>query len=109
MADPVWLLLMFDLPVLTKEQRRGATRYRKMLLDLGFNQVQLSVYAKYMLNGSGVRGILPWVKESVPAQGEVRMLRLTDDQWASTYRYYGPKLIEPEGKPQQLGLFVDVE
>lgn len=109
MADPVWLLLMFDLPVLTKTQRREATRYRKMLLDLGFSQVQLSVYSKYLLNASGVRGLLPWLKGNVPPEGEVRVLRLTDEQWAATYRYYGPTQIPVEGKPEQLGLFMEVE
>ncbi len=107
MADPVWLLLMFDLPVMTKEQRRLATSYRKMLLDLGFNQVQLSIYSKYLVNASGVRSILPWVKTNVPTHGEVRMLRLTDEQWAATYRFYGPAQIDVEGKPEQLGLFTD--
>ena len=98
---------MFDLPVKSKEQRRLATTYRKMLLDLGFNQVQLSVYAKYLVNASGARSILPWVKTNVPARGEVRMLRLTDEQWAATYRFYGPAQVDVEGKPEQLGLFSD--
>lgn len=106
MADPVWLLVMFDLPVLTKVQRKRANAYRKMLLDLGFNQVQLSVYSKYLVNASGVRGVLPWVKGNVPPDGEVRMLKLTDEQWAATYRYYGTREMPVETKPEQLGLFV---
>lgn len=106
MADPVWLLVMFDLPVLTKVQRKRANGYRKMLLDLGFNQVQLSVYSKYLVNASGVRGVLPSVKGNVPPDGEVRMLKLTDEQWAATYRYYGPREMPVEAKPEQLGLFV---
>ena len=73
---------MFDLPVKTKQQRREATQYRKLLLDLGFSQVQLSVYSKYLVNASGVRGILPWLKGRVPPRGEVRVLRLTDEQRA---------------------------
>lgn len=107
MADPVWLLVMFDLPVLTKTQRREATRYRKMLLDLGFSMVQLSVYSKYMVNSTGVRSLLPQVKGGIPPNGEVRMLRLTDEQWASTYRFYGPKQLMMESVPEQLGLVFD--
>lgn len=108
MADPVWVLLMFDLPVGTKEQRRRATKYRKTLLDLGFSQVQLSVYSKYLVNASGLRGLIPWVRDGIPPDGEVRMLRLTDEQWAATYRYYGPAQISVEAKPEQLGLFLPV-
>jgi CRISPR-associated protein Cas2 len=106
MADPVWLLLMFDLPVLTKEHRRRATQYRKMILDLGFSQVQLSVYSKYLVNASGVRSLLSPIRDLVPPQGDVRMLKLTDEQWASTYRYFGAQQVPIEGKPEQLGLFI---
>ena len=83
MADPVWVLVMFDLPVATKEQRKGATRYRKLLLDDGFSMVQFSIYSKYLVNASGLRAILPWVKFNVPPGGAVRILRLTDEQWAA--------------------------
>jgi CRISPR-associated protein Cas2 len=96
---------MFDLPVVTKEQRRDAGHYRNLLLDFGFSQIQLSVYAKYVINATGVRRILPAVKGAIPSGGEVRLLRLTDEQWASTYRYEGPKQLEPEPIPSQLSLF----
>ena len=109
MADPVWVLVMFDLPVATKEQRKGATRYRKLLLDDGFSMVQFSIYSKYLVNASGLRAMLPWIKLNVPVGGAVRMLRLTDEQWASTYRYYGPIEIPPEGKPQQLAIAYEIE
>ena len=105
MADPVWLLLMFDLPVKTKEQRRLASRYRTTLLDLGFNQIQLSVYAKYVINASGIRGVLIPIRNSIPPQGAVRMIKLTDDQWAGSYRFYGAQEVEVEETPTQLGLF----
>jgi len=32
----MWVLLMFDLPVVTKDQRKEATKFRLYLLDLGF-------------------------------------------------------------------------
>ena len=99
MADPVWLMVMFDLPVKTKEQRRGANRYRNMLYDQGFSQVQFSVYAKYLINASGVRSLLPRLRQAIPVNGEVRVLRLTDEQWSSTYRYFGDREVSPEERP----------
>ena len=109
MADPVWLLVMYDLPVKTKPQRRDATRYRHLLLDFGFIGIQYSVYCKYLVNATGVRSMLPDLKRSIPPSGEVRILRLTDEQWASTYRFYGPTEVEIEGRPTQLVLFVDAD
>ena len=108
MADPVWVMVMFDLPVVTKNQRKMATRYRKSLLDLGFSMVQLSVYAKYVVNATGLRSMLPAIRGEIPPDGEVRVLRLTDEQWAATYRYYGQSEITTEAKPQQLGLALDL-
>jgi len=96
---------MFDLPVVTKRQRRAATTYRKNLLRLGFTQVQLSVYAKYVINGSGVRPLLPTIRRQVPPDGAVRMLRITDEQWATMDRYYGQEAVRPEPPPSQLALF----
>ncbi|HCX96883.1 MAG TPA: CRISPR-associated endonuclease Cas2, partial [Spirochaetaceae bacterium] len=70
----VWLLAMFDLPVSTREQRRAATRFRKMLLERGFLMMQFSVYARYCASEESsnihrkyVRGALPAgaVKEDV--------------------------------------------
>ena len=52
MAEPMWLLVMFDLPVKTKGQRKLANGYRHSLLDMGFDRLQLSVYCKYYMNGN---------------------------------------------------------
>ena len=43
----MWLLVMFDLPVGTKEQMRTATRFREYLLDEGFEMAQFSIYARF--------------------------------------------------------------
>lgn len=106
MADPVWALVMFDLPVRTKVQRRMATQYRNMLLDNGFSPVQLSVYCKYMTNASGIRRLVKELKK-IPPNGRVQVLRLTDEQWASTMRFEGPREVKRGQVPSQLLLFSD--
>lgn len=107
MADRMWVMVMFDLPVQSAMQRRAANRYRLLLLDLGFSMAQLSVYVKYLVNATGLLPILPLLKRNTPQAGEVRILRLTDDQWASMYRYYGSEEVNVESKPTQLALFAD--
>jgi CRISPR-associated protein Cas2 len=37
----MWILVMFDLPVGTKPERRAATRFRNYLLDEGYEMSQL--------------------------------------------------------------------
>ncbi len=44
-----WLLVVFDLPVLSREQRQRATAFRKYLLDEGFVMVQWSVYTRALV------------------------------------------------------------
>jgi len=109
MADQMWVMVMFDLPTKSVSQRRAASRYRHLLLDMGFTMAQLSVYAKYLVNSTGLLPILPVLKKNVPAAGEVRVIRLTDEQWAGMYRYYGTVELGAESKPTQLALFTDEE
>lgn len=105
MADPVWLLVMFDLPVITAEQRRSANRYRNLLLDRGFSRVQLSVYSRYMINATAAIPVIHGLKGSVPDEGYVRILQLSDQQWSKGWRLFGPRYVPPEAPPEQIALF----
>lgn len=49
------MLLMFDLPTETAEDRKNYRRFRKFLLSEGFLMHQYSVYSKLLLNGSAKR------------------------------------------------------
>lgn len=39
----MWIFVMFDLPVDTKEHAREATKFREFLLDEGFEMSQFSI------------------------------------------------------------------
>ncbi len=43
----MWILVMFDLPVGTREDSRAATKFREYLLDEGFEMSQFSIYARF--------------------------------------------------------------
>lgn len=110
MADPVWLLVMFDLPVQTKQQVNAANGFRHMLIDDGFGRVQLSVYSKYFINSNGTARCVGKLKYNIPAGGAVRILRITDRQWGSTVRIESSKSGEAlekvvEKAPEALLLF----
>lgn len=51
------VLVFFDLPVITAENRRAYVKFRKFLLKNGFLMLQESVYCKLALNGTAVNGI----------------------------------------------------
>lgn len=104
-ADPVWLLVMFDLPTLEAEQRRAANKYRNLLLDRGFSRVQLSIYCRYLINATAAIPVLDFLKSTIPEEGYVRILQLTDKQWSGGWHLYGDKYLPQEEAPQQLLLF----
>ncbi len=76
------VLVFFDLPVLSGEQRREYTRFRKFLLKSGFMMLQESVYCKLALNGTVVRGIVDGVHKNSPKEGLVQLLTVTEKQYA---------------------------
>jgi CRISPR-associated protein Cas2 len=77
-----WLIVMFDLPVTEKEQQRTAQRFRKDLLDQGFQMLQASVYAKYGVTLEKVEQYQQRVHAVVPPWGSVIAMFITNQQWA---------------------------
>ena len=101
----MWCLVMFDLPVETKEQRREATRFRHDLLDWGFIMVQFSVYAKYWPTGGQDHAVLRAIKTHLPEGGQVRVIGVSDKQWASGLHFRNAKPQQSESAPEQLMIF----
>lgn len=103
--DPMWALVMFDLPVDTKQHRREATRYRNYLLGLGFTRIQLSVYGRYLINADGVTWLGERIGVTIPDGGFVRLIAITDNQWVTSLSFEGKSLVEHENAPDQLTFF----
>lgn len=105
MADPVWLLLFFDLPTTTKKYRRDANKYRNLLLDQGFDRIQLSVYAKYYVNATATNRDEKILTTNVPTEGVAQILKITNRQWHSKRRFEGKEEGQGEPAPDQLTIF----
>ncbi len=76
------IVVMFDLPVSTAEQRREYTKFRKFLIKSGFLMMQESVYCKLALNGTVANAIAENVRKNKPPQGLVQLLAVTEKQYA---------------------------
>ena len=79
----MWMFTMFDLPVTTNGQRKKATRFRNHLLDLGFEMVQFSVYARYCFAKERAEALVPKIRAKVPDEGKVKIITITDKQFAN--------------------------
>jgi CRISPR-associated protein Cas2 len=98
-------LVLFDLPVLTKLQRKEANRFRNLLLDLAYQRVQLSVYTRFSPSAHSLIPAIKKIKRNLPDGGEVRILTITDHQWATGLRFSAVPLQGTMAQPTQLTIF----
>lgn len=105
----MWLLVMFDLPVKTKTQRGLANRFRNFLKKDGYIMLQLSIYARICNGHERVKKHLARLKTSLPPEGSVKVLQITDRQYGAMLLLVGHKgKRDPSADPrpqQQLVLF----
>ena len=59
------LLVCFDLPRDTKENRKEATKYHKKLVELGFTMKQFSVYEREVRQNSTRDRVIKVLKEGI--------------------------------------------
>ena len=76
------ILVFFDLPVLSLEQRRDYRSFRKFLIKDGFIMLQESVYCKMVLNKSAAKAVVEQVKRNRPEDGLVQLLTVTEKQFS---------------------------
>ena len=76
------VLVFFDLPVITTENRREYRMFRNYLLKNGFLMLQESVYCKLALNGTAVKTIVDGVHKNKPDEGLIQLLTVTEKQYA---------------------------
>jgi CRISPR-associated protein Cas2 len=101
----MWVLVMFDLPVETPEQRKAATDFRHDLLDLGFERCQYSVYLRFVEGREQATTTTRRVETVLPPGGKVYVLYFTDKQYTGIVRFDNRKRQKPLKNPEQYELF----
>jgi CRISPR-associated protein Cas2 len=103
--DTVWMVVMFDLPTETKEDRKRYTIFRKYLLKNGFSMLQFSIYGRHCASEEHADTNEKRVVGGLPTAGNVRILRVTEKQFARMKTFYGKAPKETEKPPLQLSFF----
>jgi len=101
----MWMFAMFDLPVTTKEAKKRYSRFRKALLRRGFTMLQFSVYARHCASEESADGVRADIRGVLPADGQVRLLGVTDRQFGKMEVFSGKKRTPTEDPPAQFMLF----
>jgi len=103
----MWVMVFFDLPVLTKRQQRAANHYRNFLIKSGFERVQLSVYSRFCPTIQRAKSAGKRAVAELPPEGACRILYLTDHQWHRMVSIQHQKQVDMEQEPEQLVIFGD--
>lgn len=76
------VIVFFDLPTESGEDRRQYRKFRKFLIKKGFLMMQESVYCKLALNTTVADSIVQAVKANKPSSGLVQLLVITEKQFS---------------------------
>ncbi len=76
------LLVFFDLPTETSEDRRNYRRFRKTLIKNGFIMLQESVYCRMFINPTAEKASMDIIRKNKPPMGTVQMLSVTEKQFS---------------------------
>ncbi len=76
------VLVFFDLPTVTLENKREYRKFHKLLIKNGFLMMQESVYSRMLITPSAGRSVLEMIRKNRPSDGIVQVMTVTEKQFA---------------------------
>ncbi len=76
------IMVFFDLPTKTAENRRNYRKFRKELIKNGFFMLQESVYCRMVLNQTAEKNAIAGIRKVKPPEGLVQVLSVTEKQYS---------------------------
>jgi len=101
----MWLMVLFDLPTHTPQDRRHYTHFRDVLLDNGFEMAQFSVYLRHTNGKDAIPPLIKKVEAAMPPEGKVDILQFTDKQYANIICLRGDRKPDSPKNPEQYVMF----
>ncbi len=75
------VIVMFDLPMQSKNEKKEYSKFRKFLLKNGYVMMQFSVYSRFCRNNTDMHKHIERVVKAKPKYGNVRILQVTEKQY----------------------------
>ncbi len=101
----MWILVMFDLPTDTRQQRKAAGTFRNLLLDEGFERSQFSVYARFVNGKEAFSTRVNRIERHLPDMGDIQILNFTDRQYRDIIHFSDQGRKQARENPKQLVMF----
>ena len=98
----MWVVVLFDLPTVSKSEKTAYRKFHTFLLEDGFTRVQYSVYGRHCASRELAEVHTGRVRGNLPPGGEVRMLQMTDAQFARIETFRAKNVAATERDPEQL-------
>ena len=76
------MIVFFDLPCETAENRRDYSRFRRLLIKSGFYQLQESVYCRMVINPQTGQAAMDYIRNNRPPKGVVQIMTITEKQFS---------------------------
>jgi CRISPR-associated protein Cas2 len=76
------LLIFFDVPTLTAEDRRNYNRLHKSLIKEGFLMIQESIYVRVLMNKQSAKFLEDRIRKVAPVNGVVQSMIITEKQYS---------------------------
>ncbi len=101
----MWLFVMFDLPTVTKTDKKNAAKFRKDIEKDGFTMYQFSVYYRFCASTESVDVHIRRIKKIIPLFGKISILTITDKQYSNIINIWGKEEKKNQLQPIQLEFF----
>ena len=101
----MWIMVLFDLPTETKQDKKNYTDFRKKMQKDGFTMFQFSAYLRHCASRENMEVHVKRIQKNLPPRGHVGILTVTDKQFGMMQVFYGGVEKEKAPVPQQLELF----
>lgn len=100
------LLVFFDLPMVSRAERKAYTIFRRFLMNDGYDMIQFSIYGRILNGNDAENKHMKRLVNNLPPAGSVRCLSVTEKQFAGMKLLVGLPLFQEKAvKAQQMLLF----
>ena len=98
--------VFFDLPMVTRTERRAYTAFRRFLINDGYDMIQFSIYGRILNGNDAEQKHMKRLVDNLPPAGSVRCLTVTEKQFAGMKLLVGLPLFQEKAvKANQMLLF----
>lgn len=101
----MWIMILFDLPIVTRNEKKEYVQFRDWLIKDGFIMFQESIYVRHCQSMEDTDKHIKRVENFIPSAGHIAILYLTDKQYGNMRIYHGATRRKVISTVQQLELF----